>query len=869
LLRENRLKEYREKRDFSRTPEPAPKRHRKSKGKLSYLIQKHDATRLHYDFRLEHDGALLSWAIPKGPSYDTADKRLAVRTEDHPLEYGKFEGTIPEDEYGGGTVMLWDRGHWQPEGDVDEGLAKGKLAFKVFGERIKGKWAFVRLRGRKGDRGKENWLLIKERDDLAGPEKRPVVERELKSVKSGRTMEEIARGRKVWHSNRTKADAATNEKKAAPRERRSKSTRKSKGKGKAKKSKGRSGDLPLPRFVSPQLASLVDAPPPGNDWLHEIKYDGYRAVAAIGGPGVKIYTRKGLDWTDKFGPLLTPLADLPCENALLDGEIAIADSRGHTNFSALQEALSEGTGGFGYYLFDLLHLDGQDLRSRPLIERKQRLRELLGDTQRAPLFYSDHIEGSGDAAYSHACDLKLEGIISKAANAPYRSGRAKSWLKSKCGMEQEFVIIGWQPSDKTGRQFRSLLIAVNDEGALRYAGRIGSGFDNNMLDDLAQRFKPLTRKTSPAAGVPPAVARKAKFIEPKLVGEFAFRGWTGDDLVRQGSFKGLREDKPAREIVRERPMARSGKKAKTSKKTAKKARVSKAQATSINAHGELEIAGVRITHPDRVLYPGQGITKQELIEYYLKVADRMLPHIVGRPISLVRCPRGAEKDCFFQKHANPGWPDDFKKVRIKESSGSADYLYIEDEAGLVAAAQMGVLELHLWGSMADDVEQPNRMIFDLDPDEGLGFAEVKQASKDMKNRLEELGLESFPMATGGKGIHVIVPLTPGHSWDDHRNFAEAIARVMAEEEPERFVANMSKKKRRGKIFVDYLRNQRGATAIAPFSSRARKGAPVAWPLSWAQLARLKNAQPAHIEDSKLGPDPWKGYFSVKQKLPRL
>lgn len=866
----DRLREYRERRDFSRTPEPAPRAKRKSRGKLGYLIQKHDATRLHYDFRLEHDGALLSWAIPKGPSYDTADKRLAVRTEDHPLEYGKFEGTIPEDEYGGGTVMLWDRGYWEPEGDVDEGLAKGKLAFKVFGERIKGKWAFVRLRGRKGDRGKENWLLIKERDDLAGSEKRPVVERELKSVKTGRTMEEIARGRKVWHSNRAKAEAARA--KAAPRERRSaRSKRKTTG-GAKKKRKSRAGDRPLPRFVSPQLASLVDAPPPGDDWVHEIKYDGYRAIAAIGGAGVKIYTRKGLDWTDKFRPLLTPLAELPCEAALLDGEIAIADSQGHTSFSALQEALSEGRGGFGYYLFDLLHLDGKDLRAKPLIERKERLRELLGDGRQAPLFYSDHIEGAGDKAYSHACDLRLEGIISKAADAPYRSGRAKSWLKSKCGMEQEFVIVGWTPSDKTGRQFRSILIAVNEEGALRYAGRVGSGFGDKALDRLSALFRKHARSTSPADGVPPAVARRARFVEPRLVGEFAFRGWTGDGLVRQGSFKGLREDKPAREIVRERPMKQAGKSSKRSSSARKrpaKPRVAKAKPTSIRSDGTIEIAGVRITHPERVLYPGQGITKQELIEYYLKIAGRMMPHIAGRPISLVRCPRGAEKECFFQKHANPGWPDEFKKIRIREKSGTDNYLYIEDEAGLVAAAQMGVLELHLWGAMADDVEKPNRMIFDLDPDEGLGFAEVKQAAKDLRKRLENLDLESFPMATGGKGIHVIIPLTPGHSWDDHRNFAEAIARVMAEEEPERFVANMSKAKRRGKIFVDYLRNQRGATAIAPFSSRARKGAPVAWPVSWAQLSRLKNAQPAHVDGVSLGADPWKGYFRVKQKLPRL
>jgi bifunctional non-homologous end joining protein LigD len=861
LRSSDRLKEYRQKRDFSRTPEPTPSRPKKTNGKLSYLIQKHDATRLHYDFRLEHKGALLSWAVPKGPSYDTADKRLAVRTEDHPLEYGKFEGIIPEGEYGGGTVMLWDRGHWQPEGDVDQGLAKGKLAFTVLGERIKGKWAFVRLRNSKRDRGKENWLLIKERDEYAGKERRPLVEREVTSIQSGRTMEEIARGRKVWHSNRPARQPSAREAPGKSAGRKS---------GAKKKKKARIGGvLPLPKFVSPQLATLIDAPPVGNDWLHEIKYDGYRAVTSVAGDRVKIYTRKGLDWTDKFRPLIAPLLELPCDTALLDGEIAVADDKGHPSFSAMQVALSEGTGGFGYYLFDLLHLDGEDLSSKPLLERKRRLRSLLKSIRPGgPISYSDHIEGQGEQAFEHACNMKLEGIISKRIDAPYRSGRTQLWLKSKCGIEQELVIIGWQPSDKAGRPFRSLLVAVNEEGALRYAGRVGSGFDEHDLSAIATRLKQLARKDSPATGVPREVARRARFVEPKLVGEFALRGWTHENYVRQASFKGLRGDKPAREIVRERPMARSDAQSHAKKSRATKSRVEKGQQARINSDGELEIVGVRITHPDRVLYPEQGITKQALIEYYLKIADRMLPHIAGRPLSLVRCPRGATKDCFFQKHAQEGWPDEFRHVRIREKSGSDDYLYIDSEAGLVAAVQMGVLELHIWGTRADQVERPDRIVFDLDPDEGLSFGQVKEAARDMRARLHRLDLESFPMTTGGKGIHVVVPLRRGHSWDDHRNFAEALARLMAEEQPDRYTAVMSKAKRRGKIFVDYLRNQRGATAISPFSSRARKGAPVAWPISWTQLGRLENAQPASVESQpRVTADPWTGYFHVKQSLP--
>ncbi len=516
-------------------------------------------------------------------------------------------------------------------------------------------------------------------------------------------------------------------------------------------------------------------------------------------------------------------------------------------------ALSEGRGTFGYYIFDLLHLDGSDLRSRPLAERKKLLEKLLSaGPKNGPLFYSSHMAGQGEQVFHHACDLKLEGIISKRARDPYRSGRTKSWLKTKCGMEQEFVIIGWQPSDKAARPFRSILLAVREEGELRYVGRVGSGYTETRLDQLAALFKQHARKDPPVTNVPRAFARHARWVEPVLVAEVAFRGWTHDGMIRQGSFKGLREDKPARANARERPMP-------------------KAKAVKMSDDDKDEIEGVHITHPDRVVFPDQGLTKRQLIEYYVAVADHMLPYIVDRPLALVRCPQGRGKECFFQKHASPGWPDLFGKIRIKEKSRFDEYMYIEDVRGLVGAAQMGVLELHLWGSRVDDVDKPDRMVFDLDPDEGLGFDKVKEAARDVKKRLEKIGLQSFPMVTGGKGIHLVLPLQRKHGWDEHRAFAEALARLMADEQPERYVANMAKKKRTGKIFIDYLRNQRGSTAIAPFSTRARAGAYVALPVSWQGLARLENAHPASIQNAAelfgRGKDPWAGYHNVKQALP--
>ena len=894
------LRDYHAKRDFRQTAEPhGVVGKRKAKG-LRYLIQKHDASRLHYDFRLEWNGTLLSWAVPKGPSENPDDKRLAVHVEDHPIEYGNFEGTIPKGQYGGGTVMLWDTGTWEPhEPDVEASLTKGKLGFTLHGKRLKGNWALVKLR-RRSPKDKDNWLLIKEHDEYERKTGKLTVERETSSVKSGRAMDEIASGKAVWQSKPRNGRGSSGEVEeivAGPAK--IKSVRGSKKKSfsqpsaRLNQSANAKSGARLPAFVAPQLATLVEAPPNGSEWLHEIKYDGYRAVTSLAGDRIAIRTRNALDWTDKFRPLVPSLLKLPCDSALLDGEIAVADANGRTDFGALQVALSEGNvsghlGRMAYYLFDLLHLDGKDLPTKPLIERKEMLRDLLSSSAgKGPLIYSDHVAGNADEVFAHACKLHLEGLISKEADAPYRSGRSRNWLKSKCGFEQEFVIIGWRPSTKAGRPFSSLLLAVREGDHFRYAGRVGSGYSGARLENLSGQFKALARKTPPVKDVPADIARHARFIEPKLVAEIAFRGWTHDGLVRQASFKGLRSDKPAKEIVKETPMptrkvakaAKTSAKKSTAKKTAPKATSARRKtaaprkAVRSTAHdGAEEIHGVRVTHPDKVLFADQGVTKRELIDHYLSIADAMLPHIVDRPISLVRCPQGEGGSCFYQKHASDGFPDQFKAISIREKSGSDKYLYIEDERGLIAAVQVGVLELHLWGCHVDDVEKPDRMIFDFDPDEGLDFIHVREAAKEMRDRLKGLGLESFPMVTGGKGVHVVAPLKPGHSWDEHREFAEALARVMAEEQPDRFVANMSKAKRRGKIFVDYLRNQRGATAICPFSTRARPGAYVAMPVSWQKLSKLDDAHPVAVGEAAkfLGrSDPWPGYFKLKQPLPKM
>ena len=835
------LQEYNRKRDFSRTAEPAGEV--ADKGGRSFVIQKHAATRLHYDFRLEHEGVLWSWAVTKGPSLNPAEKRLAVRTEDHPLNYGGFEGTIPKGEYGGGTVMLWDRGTWEPLHDPAAGIEEGMLHFLLHGERLNGGFALVRMRGRPNEK-RENWLLIKERDETTD-ERDEILEKNMTSVTTGRSMEEIAEGDSaVWHSN------APAKKAAAP----ARQTRKTKARG-----------LALPKFQPVQLATLAASPPEGDGWLHEFKYDGYRCLIAANGGEVRAYTRNEQDWTAKFKPVVDAFAAMDLAGSLIDGEIVAFAPDGRTDFSTLQKTLKDG-GRLDFFAFDLLMEEGRDITAKPLLERKERLKALLANLpEQGLIHYSDHIEGEGDTVFSKVCAAGHEGIVSKQADAPYRGTRTRSWLKVKCTRRQEYVIGGWAKSDKR-RGFRSLLVGTWEGGKLVYAGHVGTGFDDAALEDLSARFKKLARKDSPFDALPREAKRGAQFVEPKLVAEIAYTELTADGILRHPSYLGLREDKPAREVKRE-VAAESEAMADEAKPDKSKA----AKAKGSESKGDDTVrSGIRVTSPDKILFPGQGITKGDLLDYYEAIAPLMLPHLEKRPLSLVRCPQGRGSKCFFQKHDTGGFNAAMKHVMIRESDGDeAQYFYVDDLPGIVAGVQMGVLELHIWGSRIDAVEKPDRLVIDLDPDEGLDFGDVRRAAFDIRDRLAAIGLVTFPMLSGGKGIHVIAPLSRRAEWPEVKAFCHGFAVMLGEDAPDRYVANMAKAKRKGRIFVDYLRNERGSTAIAPYSTRAREGAPVATPVSWKEAEAAKAANLHTIrtlpQRAKMG-DPWPDYFKVRQTL---
>lgn len=809
------LAEYNRKRDFKKTAEPAGKRATSPEGNR-FIVQKHEATRLHWDFRLEADGVLKSWAVTKGPSPDPEIKRLAVRTEDHPLAYAEFEGTIPQGEYGGGTVMLWDKGTWEPvPGKSWTDIDKGHLHFVLHGERMKGEWLLIRLKPRPGEK-RENWLLRKLQDQYAEPGD-ALVEQALTSVLTGRAMAAIAADRKgEWSlkGKRGKAFAEVMEKAAKRNEAVGKAP------AKAKRANGKP-----PRFRPPQLATLVDAVPAGNGWMHEIKFDGYRAIVACAGAEVRIYTRKGLDWSDKFAPLVERLAALDLPPCLIDGEIVAYDAEGNPDFSALQGVLKRGHGSqkdsdkLSFHAFDLLELDGKDLTGLPNIERKERLEALLAHAE-PPIHVADHVIGAGEQLYRAMCRAGQEGIISKTIDGRYRSERTRNWVKVKCTLRQEFVLIGWKKSNARGRPFSSLLLAQYEGGKLVYKGNVGTGFGADTLRELAAAMKPLARQTA-AADVGRPESSGVTWLEPKLVAEIAFAEFTAEGSVRHGSFIGLRSDKKARDVVPEK---------------------------AIEAP---EQETVTISNRERVIFPESGQTKGELADYYAAVAPLMLPWTAGRPVSLVRCPQGRAKKCFFQKHDSGSFGEHVHHVPITEKDGGTeDYLYIDDAAGILACVQMGTIEFHGWGSKVADVEAPDRMVFDLDPDVGLDFGAVKQAASDIRDRLADLGLTSFAMLSGGKGVHVVVPLSTGHSWEAHKDFAHRFAEALATAEPERFTANMSKAKRTGRIFLDYLRNQRGSTAVLPYSARARENAPVAVPIAWSELEAMKDAHPFGIRDAK-------------------
>lgn len=826
------LETYRQKRDFTRTPEPGGKpqaSRRKRAAGNSFVVQKHDARRLHYDFRLEMDGVLKSWAVTRGPSLVPAEKRLAVHVEDHPLDYGDFEGTIPKGEYGGGTVVLWDRGTWRPLGDAKKGLAKGHLEFELAGHKLGGRWHLVRM-AQKPREKRDNWLLIKGDDEAARqPDDPDILKERPESVKTGRDVAEVAQEAPGWSSKTGRIDRKT-----------------TKTTGAAVKGARKTA---IPDFVPPQLATLKTHAPEGSGWVHEIKFDGYRLQARLDGGKVTLLTRGGLDWTKKFGKAVPQaLVVLSARQTILDGELVVETSAGASDFSALQADLSAGRADrFVYYAFDLLYLDGQDLRDAPLLERKVALARLLGDAP-PQLRYSEHFTENGEMVLRHACRLSLEGVVSKRANAKYHSGRTRDWIKSKCGNRQELVIGGYVPSTTTKSAIGSLVLGVNDKDGLRHAGRVGTGFSRVVAEDLFRRLEPLESDSSPFADRLDAAARRGvRFVKPELVAEIEFRDWTADGRVRHAAFRGLREDKLATEVVHEGEVA------------------------SVKKQAQAKPA-VKLTHPDRVYWKDAGVTKEGLASYYARVWRFMAPHVERRPLALVRCPSGAAAKCFFQKHA---WKGISGEVLIAADPLDKDddnsLLGVDSLDGLIGLVQGAALEIHGWQSRFDELEKPDQMVIDLDPGEAVVWSAVLDAARNVRERLEAAKLAAFVKMTGGKGLHVVTPLKPEANWDEVKDFARDLAVAMAADDPKLFIAKATKAERKGRIFIDYLRNGRGATAIIPYSTRARAGAPVAMPLGWEELE--SSLGPAHFTVANaaarldnLASDPWADFRRAARPL---
>jgi bifunctional non-homologous end joining protein LigD len=820
------LEEYKRKRDFQETPEPPPEHSVDRKG-FSYLIQKHDATRLHYDFRLELDGVLLSWAVAKGPSLNPADKRLAVRTEDHPLSYGTFEGTIPQGQYGGGTVMLWDRGSWEPKADPHAGLKEGHLSFDLHGDRLKGGWDLIRMRGN-GKR--ENWLLIKEKDDyaLSSDGAGQFLKREASSVSTHRSMDEIAVG--------------------AP-------------KSKQGRKVGAAVSKLMKDYPGVLLPTFVDKPPAGNEWLHEVKYDGYRALAFAANGEVRLRTRNGNDWTHKFPSIHAAVAKLKVKSVVLDLEAVVIDREGKTSFQAMQRALGEGGNpqSISAYVFDLLHFDGKDWSSRPLSERKEKLAALLKHSRSAgTLRYSDHIVGNAEEVIAKSCSMGLEGIVSKRADSSYHPGRQKSWLKAKCIKRQEFVIIGYTAARKGARAIGALHLGFNQKSRMKYAGKVGTGFTMKSAQELYDRLIKIKVDKPLIPALPRKVLKGATWVRPQLLCEVAFTEWTEDGHIRHPSFQGLREDKKPQEVVMEQPVQIDN------HDSAMSVPLQRAELAHI------EVLGIKITHPDRVIFDDSGMTKGKLAEYYAAVSPWVLKDLAGHPVSLLRCPEGTAGGCFYQRSPGKGLGPDVKPFTWKHKGKSYEYLYIENEHGLIEFIQMGVIELHPWGARVGNIDRPDRLVFDLDPADDLPFEAVKLAAGDLRQRLERKGLTCYLKCTGGKGLHVTVPLIEKSTWVEVKTFCAAIANAMVRDVPDAYVATMRKEKRKGKIFVDYFRNDYTATAIADFAVRARPSAPVAVPLEWSELDKLHAANQFTTEDvlkrlKRRRPDPAR--YDNRQKLP--
>ncbi len=864
------LSTYRKKRDFEKTAEPSGETPVAPSKRRRFVIQKHDASRLHYDLRLESDGVFKSWAVTKGPSLDPHDKRLAVEVEDHPLDYGDFEGTIPKGQYGGGTVQLWDRGYWESD-DPERGYKKGDLKFTLHGNKLHGSWVLVRMRNDRTGGKRTNWLLIKHRDEFAKEGNANNILDADRSVASGRTMEQIAEGKgrapkpfmtaksgrgeadAVWHSNRGDAAEARAEKK----------TEKTEASAPAAKGKKVAA---VPDFVAPQLCTPVDRPPNGEGWCHEIKFDGYRVQLRVEDGEAALKTRKGLDWTEKFQAIANEGSALP--DVLVDSEIVALDHNGAPDFSTLQAALSDGkTDDLIFFAFDLLFADGMDIRGLPLAERKAQLKKLLEARPKSKaslIRYVEHFETGGDAVLQSACKLSLEGIVSKKLSAPYRSGRSEDWTKAKCRAGHEVVLGGWKT---TNGKFRSLMAGVYRGDHLAFVGMVGTGFGQDKVKRIMPALKAAASDKSPFGGKnAPRKTRDVHWLEPRLVAEIEFAGFTDAGNIRQAAFKGLRHDKPAGEVEAEKPaMTKLAKPiAKTAAKSGKPVKARPTQGESKSA----EVMGVIISHPDKVMWPdagdGKSVTKLDLARYFEAVGEWMIGHIKGRPCSLVRAPDGINGERFFQRHAMRGTSSLLELVKV--FGDHKPYLQIDRVEGFAAVAQIGALELHPWNCAPLAPDVPGRLVFDLDPAPEVEFADVIEAAKDMRQHLADVGLESFCKTTGGKGLHVVTPLLHGAkdkvTWKEAKAFAQGVCQWMANENPERYLLNMSKKLRKGKIFLDYLRNDRMATAVAVLSPRAREGATVSMPLTWAQVRGdldpkryTVRAVPALLAKTKA----WQGY----------
>jgi bifunctional non-homologous end joining protein LigD len=889
---------YRTKRDFTKTEEPSGEERVAPSSRLRFVVQKHAARQLHYDFRLEWDGVFKSWAVARGPSLNPADKRLAVEVEDHPLDYGDFEGTIPKGEYGGGTVMLWDRGFWIPEGakGTQDALQAGDLKFTLEGDKLKGSWVLVRMRGDKFGGKRTNWLLIKHRDADSTDASGEAVLSEDRSVASGRTMPQIADGKgrrpkpfmlattapgkadAVWNSNRAEGGGEESPPSAGAAEADAAENAKA---GKTKRVKPVLVKT-VPKFIEPQLAKLVARPPDRAGWAHEVKFDGYRAQLNVEKGQAVIRTRTGLDWTERFSAIAKEAGAFP--SCVLDGEIVALDDRQLPNFGALQAALSaKKSDDLIFYAFDLLLEGREDLRGLALSERKARLEKFLSaQSSSSRIRYVAHLESNAEAVLASACKIGLEGIISKKLDAAYTSGRSDRWLKAKCRAGQEVVLGGWTTEAGT---LRSLLAGVHREGQLVYAGRIGTGYGREVVKTLLPKLQKLTREKSPFAGpnAPPKESN-VRWLKPDLVAEIEFEGWTDSGMIRQAAFKGLREDKDPNDVVAETAtMQKAAEKnivpAKTraTRKTGaaqKKNTAQKKTTAAPGASGPSTVMGVTLSKPDKALWPdggdGKPVTKLDLARYYEQIGEWMLPHLTGRPCSLVRAPDGIEGQQFFQRHAMQGMSDLFDFVKVR--GDKAPYVQIDRVEALAAVAQVGALELHPWNCARNDPESAGRLVFDLDPAPDVKFEAVIAAALDIRERLEKLGLVCFCKSTGGKGLHVVTPLLEGKkavAWPIAKNFAHLVCAQMAQDSPTRYLDNMSKAKRSGRIFLDYLRNDRTATAVAVLSPRAREGAPVSMPLVWRDVKKgldpksfTVRTTPALLTKLK----PWKDYASGARSL---